>query len=187
MSCFASIVDFNRSMLGPFLPPMATLVEWYCSDRMYWLPWPRHVDGWWRWAEGRENVLFVHYEEMKRDFAAVRDRVARFLGLCLDADEQRHVDARCSFEYMQDHEEWFEMAPPTMFSVTGGWFLAAGKESRYDDVTPEVRQHVLDYCRQALSNSIYPAAAFYRDLAPSRLSADADSAHVAGTAPAHRD
>ncbi len=180
VSCFASIVDFNRSMLGPFLPPMATLVEWYCSDRMYWLPWPRHVDGWWRWAEGRENVLFVHYEEMKRDFAAARDRVARFLGYVLTPDEQRHIDARCSFQYMHDHEEWFDMAPPTMFSVTGGRFLASGKESRYDDVTPEVRRHVLDYCRSALIGSAYPAGQFYRDLAPTPLPTPADSAHVAG-------
>src|SRR5438876_6865653 len=45
--CFASIVDFNRALLGPLLPPVATLAEWFCSDRMYWLPWPRHVEGWW--------------------------------------------------------------------------------------------------------------------------------------------
>ena len=108
-------------MLGPLLPPMATLFEWYCSDRMYWLPWPRHVDGWWRWAEGRENVLFVHYEEMKRDFAAARDRVARFLGYVLTPDEQRHIDARCSFQYMHDHEEWFDMAPPTMSHAMSRW------------------------------------------------------------------
>ena len=81
---------------------------------------------------------------------------------------------------MQDHQEWFEMAPPTMFSVTGARFLATGKESRDDDVTPEIRQHVLDYCRRALGDCVYPAALFYRDLAPSRLSIDADSAHVAG-------
>lgn len=33
--CFASIVDFNRVLLGPLLPPIATLANWFCSDRMY--------------------------------------------------------------------------------------------------------------------------------------------------------
>ncbi|TMG81780.1 MAG: sulfotransferase domain-containing protein [Betaproteobacteria bacterium] len=163
VSCFASIVDFNRSMLGPFLPPITTLVDWFCSDRMYWLPWPRHVDGWWRWADGRDNVLFVHYEEMKNDFAAVRDRIARFLGYVLTADEERRIDEKCSFRYMKDHEELFEMAPPTMFSVAGG-FIATGKESRHDDVPPEIRRRILDYCGQALIASEYPALRFYPDL-----------------------
>jgi hypothetical protein len=165
VSCFASIVDFNRSMLGPLLPPITTLVDWFCSDRMYWLPWPRHVDGWWQWAESRDNVLFVHYEEMKGDFAAVRDRIARFLGYSLTADEQRRVDERCSFQYMKDHEEFFEMAPPTMFSVAGGQFIATGKESRHEDVTPAIRERILEYCRQALTGCEYPAGRFYPDLA----------------------
>lgn len=59
VSCFASIVDFNRAMLGPLIPPVATMAEWFCSDRMYWSPWPKHVEGWWQWAARRENVLFV--------------------------------------------------------------------------------------------------------------------------------
>ena len=72
---FASIVEFNRSMIGPLLPPIDTLADWFCSDRMYWRPWPRHVAGWWEWAQQRDNVLFVHFEEMTNDFAGVRDRV----------------------------------------------------------------------------------------------------------------
>jgi hypothetical protein len=132
---------------------------------MYWLPWPRHVDGWWRRAASRDNVLFVHFEEMKSDFGAVRGRVERFLGYTLTAAEREQVDERCSFQYMKDNEEFFEMAPPTMFSVAGGQFLAGGKASRDDDVSPEIRRRVLDYCRNALKTSAYPAGRFYPDLA----------------------
>src|SRR5262245_17705773 len=45
VSCFASIADFNRTMAGPLAPATTTLAEWFCSDRMYWSPWPVHVDG----------------------------------------------------------------------------------------------------------------------------------------------
>jgi hypothetical protein len=165
VSCFASIVDFNRSMLGPLLPPLPTLTEWFCSDRMYWLPWPRHVEGWWQWSECRDNVLFVHFEEMKKDFATALDRVARFLGCTLTVEERARITERCTFQYMKNHDEAFEMAPPTMFSVAGGEFLASGKESRHEDVTPAVRARILDYCRAALKDSAYPAARFYPDLA----------------------
>ena len=85
VSCFASIVDYNRTLLGPFMPDVDKMVDWFCSDRMYWLPWPEHVAGWWQWAQSRENVLFVHYEEMTKNFAAVLDRVAGFLGYQLTA------------------------------------------------------------------------------------------------------
>ena len=90
VSCFASIVDYNRTLLGPFMPELDKLVDWFCSDRMYWLPWPEHVHGWWQWSQSRENVLFIHYEEMTKNFAAVLDRVAGFLGYQLTAREKSH-------------------------------------------------------------------------------------------------
>jgi hypothetical protein len=165
VSCFASIVEFNRSMLGPLLPSVDRLVDWYCSDRMYWRPWPAHVAGWWERAERDDNVLFVHFEEMARDFAAVRDRVARFLGCELTVDEARRVDRQCSFEYMKRHEESFEMAPPSMFSVAGGQFLARGSARRADELTPELRVRIAAYCRQQLRGRSYPIGLFYPDLA----------------------
>jgi len=164
VSCFASIVDFFGTLAGPLAPPLATLADWYCSDRMYWLPWPRHVDGWWRWAEARENVLFVHFEAMTKDFAAVRDQVADFLGYALSGDEKRRVDEKCSFRYMKEHEASFEMSPPTMYSVAGGTFLAKGGEARHADVSPEIRERIVAYCRQAMREAAYPAARFYPDL-----------------------
>lgn len=165
VSCFASIMDFNRSMLGPLLPPVDNMAAWFTSDRMYWRPWPEHVDGWWQWSRERDNVMFVHFEDMKRDLAAVIDSVAAFLGVDLAPDERQLVADRCSFGYMKEHEDLFEMAPPTMFSVAGGQFLASGREERHEDVTPAVRQKILDYCRAALKGRVYPAGRFYTDLA----------------------
>ena len=165
VSCFASIVDYNRTLLGPLMPTVDQMVDWYCSDRMYWLPWPEHVAEWWQWAQSRENVLFIHYEDMTKDFGAVLDRVATFLGYRLTADEKQRVREKCSFQYMKDNEELFEMAPPNMFSVIGGQFLASGKENRHEDVTPAIRRRILDYCQQSLRGSDYPACRFYADLA----------------------
>ncbi|HEX5070058.1 MAG TPA: sulfotransferase domain-containing protein [Vicinamibacterales bacterium] len=166
VGCFASIVDFNRSMAGPMAPPIEVQRAWYCSDHMYWLPWPAHVDGWWRWSAERDNVLFVHFEEMKRDLGAVVDRVAGFLGCALTPEARARIVDRSRFEYMRDHEEFFEMAPPTMYSVSGGKFMASGKEKRHEDVTPDVRGKILEYCRQALTGSAYPIERFYPDVAP---------------------
>jgi Sulfotransferase domain len=164
VSCFASIVDYNRTLLGPLMPDVEKMAEWFCSDRMYWLPWPAHVAGWWQWAQSRKNVLFVHYEEMTKHFPAVLDRVAEFLGYQLTGAEVELISEKCNFKYMKENEELFEMAPPNMFSVIGGQFLASGKTNRHQDVTPAVRERILDYCRQSLNGSDYPTQQFYPDL-----------------------
>ena len=164
VSCFASIVDFNRALLGPLTPSVDTMADWFCSDRMYWLPWPKHVAGWWRWARTRKNVLFVHYEEMTTDFASILLLVARFLGHSLSETEERRITEKCSFKYMKDNEELFEMSPPNMFSVAGGRFMASGKKSRDENVPLTVRQRILEYCREALRGSEYPAHRFYPEL-----------------------
>ncbi len=164
VSCFASIVDYNRSLLGPLMPPVASLADWFCSERMYWRPWPAHVDGWWQWSATRGNVLFIHFEQMKKDFPAVCDRVSRFLGYELTSSERDRVAERSSFTYMKAHEEFFEMAPPTMFSAADGEFLASGRESRKDDVTPAIATRIREYCRAALTGSDYPVQRFYPDL-----------------------
>jgi hypothetical protein len=164
VSCFASIVDFNRSMVGPFLPLPEQMAAWFTSDRMYWRPWPEHVSGWWEWSQTRRNVLFVHYEEMKQDLPATIDRVASLLGISLTAGERQLIASHCTFDYMKQHEDRFEMAPPTMFSVAGGRFLASGRAERDNDVPPEIRQRILDYCQHQLAGTSYPAGRFYADL-----------------------
>jgi len=165
VSCFASIVDYNRTLLGPLMPELDKLLDWYCSDRMYWLPWPEHVVGWWQWAQSRENVLFVHYEEMSKNFVAVLDVVADFLGYQLTGAEIELISEKCSFKYMKENEELFEMAPPNMFSVIRADFFASGKKDRHQDVSSAVRERILDYCRQKLRGSDYPVHLFYPDLA----------------------
>jgi hypothetical protein len=164
VSCFASILDYNRSLLGPLTPAPQIFADWFCSDRMYWRPWPDHVAGWWDWAATRPNVLFVHFEEMKKDLAGVTGRVAAFLGWPLADGERARVVEKSSFDYMQAHEDWLEMAPPTMFSIAGGRFMASGKAARHEDVTPAIRQQILEYCRASLRGRAYPAARFYPDL-----------------------
>jgi hypothetical protein len=101
---------------------------------------------------------------MTSNFAAVLDRVAGFLGYQLTPSEQNRIAEKCSFQFMKDNEEFFEMAPPNMFSVIGGQFLASGKTNRHQDVTPAIRQRILDYCCQSLRDSDYPAQQFYPDL-----------------------
>lgn len=166
VACFASIVDYFRTLNGPLTPPMSTLVAWFCSDRMYWSPWPDHAAGWWDWARTRPNVLFMHFEDMKRNLGATVDRVAAFLERPLSPEARAAVIRKCTFEYMQAHEDVFEMTPPTMFSVLGGQFIARGIAARQNDVPPECREQILEFCRTRLADRAYPPVGVYPDIEP---------------------
>jgi len=164
VACFASAADFIGMLLGPLTPELPDLVDWFCSDRMWWGPWPGHVDGWWRWAAERPNVLFVHYEEMLADLPAAVDRVAAFLEAPLEASERAAVVEKSGFAYMKAHEERFEMAPPTPFPAAGS-FLKSGRRDRGRDVGPAERERILAFCRERLRGAAYPAARYYPELA----------------------
>ena len=163
VSCFASIVDYFDLMAGPLAPPEPELLDWFCSDRLWWLSWPDHVAGWWEWAQRRHNVLFVHFEEMKKDLAGVVRRAARFLGEELSEEQARAVVRKSGFEYMKEHEEQFEMSPPNLFSVRGTYFKS-GQADRRRDVSEPVRCRILNFCKERLASSVYPAGLYYPDI-----------------------
>lgn len=165
VSCFASCVDFIAANAGAMAPDVETVESWFCSREMWWGPWPDHVEGWWRRAEDAENVLFVHFEEMKRDLPSVTERVAGFLELApLDEGELERTLHRCSFEFMQRHADAFEMHPPHILAVGSEHFLR-GTRDRYRDVPAEVRSRVAAWCAGRLADAAYPLADRYPDVA----------------------
>jgi hypothetical protein len=165
LACLASCMDFIRMLTGPAAWDDEGFVDWFCSERMWWGPWPAHVAGWWSWAQERPNVLFVHYEQMRRDLPAVVSRVAAFLDVELGGEELAEVVRKSSFDYMKAHEELFEMAPPSLFSVAEGSFFVSGGRERTGGLDPAARERVLAFCREGLKGSSYPAGHFYPELA----------------------
>jgi hypothetical protein len=166
VSCFASIIDFNRSMVRS--AASADWTRWptgYCSDKMYWSPWPSHVEGWWRWSQERGNVLFVHFETMKRDPGGVIDQVAAFLGVALTADGK--VASRCAQPVLVHEGPRGVLRDGAADDVlaAGGEFMASGKEKRHEDVTPAVRNRILGYCARRAEGASYPVSRWYPDVA----------------------
>jgi hypothetical protein len=165
IACFASCADFVGMLLGPLAPSRGVLLDWFCSDRMWWGPWPEHVEGWWRAAQSHANVLFVHFEEMHADLPAVVDRVAAHVGVELSPSEREAVIGKSGFGYMKAREERFSMAPPSPFGETGT-FMPSGRSDRSTDVLLPERARVIAFCRERLRGASYPVERFYADLMP---------------------
>jgi hypothetical protein len=164
VSCFGSIVDYFHLTAGPFAPPDSKVADWFCGNRMWWLSWPEHVAGWWEWSQSKPNILFLHFEEMKKDLRRTIQGVAEFLGEALGEEEIQKILYKSSFQYMKKNEEYFEMVPPNLFSVYGSYFKS-GRVDRHKDVSEENRQKILNFCKQGLTNSSYPFEKFYPDIA----------------------
>ncbi len=165
VSCFASCIDFVATNAGAMAPDLAACEEWYCSpDLMWWGTWTDHVKGWWDRSQTASNVLFVFFEDMKKDLPAVVRQVAQFLGVqpLTDAELARVVE-KCGFRYMQEHQEAFEMHPPHILQTNAELFVS-GKADRHADVPAEARQRVAAWVAGEMKGSSFPLGEKYPDV-----------------------
>src|SRR5690606_26979630 len=93
-------------------------------------------------------------------------RVAAFLDVApLADDEIADVVRKCSFAYMQEHRDAFEMNPPHLLQTDAEMFRR-GTVDRHADVPADMRRRILDWCIDDLASSdefrleqVYPEAA----------------------------
>lgn len=118
---FVSSYHFVRStMLGPLMPPVEKWLDLFLSPDTPLGSWAGHLQGGWQ-NRRRENLLFLTYEEMKRDLPGTVARMARFMGVELSPAEQELVVQQTSYAHMK--------AFAHKFDVPGGgapWASGAG-------------------------------------------------------------
>jgi len=166
VSCFASCVDFVVTNVGTMAPPISAFEEWYTSpDLMWWGTWTDHVKGWWeRSQQHPENVLFLYFEDMKKDLSPVVRRVTEFLGVrSLNEQELAVFVHKCGFQYMQQHQDNFEMHPPHILQVNAEMFVS-GSADRHKDVPNEVRARIARWTATEMASSNFPLTERYPDL-----------------------
>ncbi len=154
-----------RANLGPFAPDWKDCEEWFRSDETMWLgTWHDHVTGWWNRGNQMDNVLIVRFEDMVQDLPTIVHEVASFLELDeLSGNETDEIVRKCSFEYMSENADCFEMQPPHLLQHASQYFVS-GSSNRHEDVPIQTRQNLLDWCRRKSHGSEVPADVLYSDL-----------------------
>jgi hypothetical protein len=85
---------------------------------------------------------------MKEDLAGVAQTVAAFLGVNpLSPDELAKVLHKCSFEYMQECHDCFEMNPPHIGEVAPRFFVGS-RAARLRDIPPEVTNRIARWAEE---------------------------------------
>jgi hypothetical protein len=149
-ACVSSY-HFMRSMIfGPAMPRVATWVEIFIRPDFSPVSWAAHLQSYWS-VRDRPNVLFLTYDEMKRDSAAAIRRIAAFMGVELAAAELAEVQRQSSFAYMKDAEQKFNPGHIVPWGSAGGYMIRRGERGGSGELlTPEQRKRIDDECRAQL-------------------------------------
>lgn len=147
VDCWLSCRDFLQMLSGPFCPDDDNLLDWFCSERMWWGDWPSHVQGWWQRSQQQSNVLWIHYDALLADPVTGIRRIADFLDIPVSNAMLARVQQKSSRAYMTAHQDSFSMTPPTLFSVHSDHVFI---EKQAKVSAPSVRLFIEHYCRQSL-------------------------------------
>lgn len=93
--------------------------DWMDRDGHPFWPFWENVRTWWE-IRDLPNVMFVHFNQLKRDMAGEMRRIARFLEIPVDEAEWNAILEYCSFDWMK--------ANATKSVPLGGAFWDAGAQ-----------------------------------------------------------
>jgi hypothetical protein len=147
---FVSSYHFIRAHAGFLMPPAAAWLDAYLSPDTALGSWAVHLASYWR-ARDRPNMLFLTYEQMRRDLEGTVQAIAAFMGVDLTADERAAVVRQSTFAHMKSIENKFETrgAP---WTTARGAMMRSGKHGASAEMLSAADQvRVDDYWRAELA------------------------------------
>ncbi len=148
--CVSGYHFLRAEGMGPMTPSVPNFVEFFLSPSFPFHPWAEYLDGYWR-IRDRENVLFMTYEEMKKDLPGTVRKIAAFLKVDLSKDEVDAVVRQSSFDHMKKIEHKFETGMMVPWSKPRGAMIRRGQHSgSHELLTQAQQQQIDDHCRAEL-------------------------------------
>jgi aryl sulfotransferase len=114
------------------LPQRAYFRRWLAEDGYPFWPFWEHIRSWWD-IRGLENLLLVHFAELRADLAGQVRRIAGFLDISLTEAEMEDVVAHCGFAYMKANADWVAPRGGIAFDGGGNTFINRGSNGRWRD------------------------------------------------------
>ncbi|KAG9763292.1 P-loop containing nucleoside triphosphate hydrolase protein, partial [Aureobasidium melanogenum] len=92
------------------------------------------IRGWYA-AKDTPNLLFVHFNDLKKDLSGEIQRIADFLNIEVTQEKLVHITGHCTFEYMKANAK--KVSPeqaPMMWENGAETFINKGSNGRWRDV-----------------------------------------------------
>jgi hypothetical protein len=149
---FVSSYYFVRdSILGSLMCPKEKWLRTFLSRDAMCGPWAEHLNGWWA-LRRCDNVLFLTYEQMKRDLPGTVRRIAALMGVSLSSEELAAVVRQTSFEHMRQIGDRFDMNQRVRSRTAGSTMIRRGETGASRELlTAEEQARIDTYCRSELA------------------------------------
>ncbi|XP_070560884.1 sulfotransferase 1B1-like [Ptychodera flava] len=97
-----SYYHFYKSVsgFGYYKGSWDAFLQMYLKDHIVWGGWSHHCLGWWK-HNHESNVLYLKYEDVKKDERGTVEKIASFLGKEVDQQTLERIVTHCSFESMK--------------------------------------------------------------------------------------
>ena len=122
------------------MPPDSVLEyfdRWLDEDGLPWWSLWDSVRSWWA-LRGNENVLHVHFTDLKSDLEGEIERIAAFLDIPVDPEFRETVIDHCGFRWMKDHADLCVPYGGVAWNGGSETFLNKGTNGRWrDTLTPD--------------------------------------------------
>jgi len=123
----------------------------YFTNWMSFGAWYRNIKSWWPHIND-DNVLWLRYETMVKNFGISMDQLLKFLGWQLTEEERYKVSEYCSFPWMKQHADKFVTRfedGRSMFNPGG--FIRKGKTGDHKNLmSKEQELLILQRARETL-------------------------------------
>jgi hypothetical protein len=147
--CTVSGYRFLQSLaLGPLMP---TVEHWVAFGMSPEFPdrWADHLAGWWA-VRHEPNVLFITYEELRRDHLGSVRKIAEFMGVELAPAELAAVVEQSTFASMKAAARKFEPGLIVPWGKEGAMMRRGQSGGSGELLTPEQQQRIDEHCRAEL-------------------------------------
>jgi aryl sulfotransferase len=141
---------FLRSMaFGPLMPSVARWVDYLLSPD-FRPPWAEHLAGYWA-VRHQPNVLFLTYEQMRRDHFGTVRAIAEFMGVDLTLGEVAAVVEQSTFAAMKAAGAKFEPGRVVPWGRERSMLRRGQSGTSSELLTPEQQARIDDWCRAELA------------------------------------
>merc|ERR1740128_1066230 len=120
--------------------------DYFMKDELYFSPFFGHIlEGWAK--RDHPNVLFLFYEDMKRNLRGEIDKVCAFLGKSLSEDQLQNLTKHLQFDSCTKN-------PAMNFETESGKFIRKGKTGDWKNhFSPELNSRIDQWIAKSLEGS----------------------------------
>lgn len=148
--CVSAYHFLRAEVLGPMMPSVENFVHYFLSPSFQFCPWAEYLDGYWR-IRDRPNVLFMTYEEARKDLPAAVRRIAGLLGIDLTEQEIDAVARQSSFDHMKGIGHKFDTGMIVPWAKPQGAMIRRGSVRGSGELlTPALQRRIDDHFRGEL-------------------------------------